>query len=223
MKILFLGTGAADWCLAPADGVEKSRKFSSILIDHTLLIDPGPDVLDALNEHDIALNDIKYILTTHDHEDHLDRHCLNILTENGAVPITCTEEPFVLDNYKIEAVKGNHAVPCLHYLISDGASKLYYGLDGAWLTSEEYEAITKEQVDVGIFDATVGFIDGDYRIFEHNNLNMIIEMKKTLSKHIKQFYISHMAYTLHDDHAALAKQMKQYDIHVAFDGLELNI
>lgn len=223
MKVLFLGTGAADWCLAAGDGKEKSRKFSSILIDQTILIDPGPDVLDALQENGIQLNNIKFILNTHDHEDHIDRNCLKVLTENGAEFVASPEETFTLGKYTVQAVKGNHTIPCDHFLISDGVSRLFYGLDGAWLTSEECEAISREPVDAGIFDATVGFIDGDYRIFEHNNLSMVIEMKKSLAKYIKHFYISHMAYTLHDDHAVLAENMKQYDIHVAYDGLEIVI
>ena len=100
---------------------------------------------------------------------------------------------------------GYRVVSCLHYLISNGSANLYYGLGGAWLTLEEYEAIAKASVDVDIFDATVGFIDRNHRIFECNNLNMAIEKKKSLSKHIRQFYISHMAYTLHNNHAVLAE------------------
>lgn len=94
-----------------------------------------------------------------------------------------------------------------------------YCLDGAWLTYEEYEAIQNQKVDLGVFDATIGFVDGDVRIFEHNNLNMVIEMKKTLSENIKRFCISHMAYTLHDEHEKLVRDMKKHNIDVAYDGM----
>ena len=47
MKILFLGTGAADYTLKHRY-LDGYRRNSSILIDGTLLIDPGPCVPDAL-------------------------------------------------------------------------------------------------------------------------------------------------------------------------------
>ena len=51
MEILFLGTGAADW---PAEtgsqGDERGldRRRTSVLVDGEILIDPGPDVPEAL-------------------------------------------------------------------------------------------------------------------------------------------------------------------------------
>ena len=50
MKLLFLGTGAAGWPLQRPDGCEEFRRMSAALIDGTLLIDPGPQVPDALAE-----------------------------------------------------------------------------------------------------------------------------------------------------------------------------
>ena len=44
MKLLFLGTGAADWPPERPDGCEEFRRMSAALIDGTLLIDPGPQV-----------------------------------------------------------------------------------------------------------------------------------------------------------------------------------
>lgn len=220
MKIRFLGTGAADWCLAIDDGKPITRKYSSVIIDDELVIDPGPDVINALGECGIDIKNVKYILNTHDHDDHMNRDNLNVLTNCGAEFIN-TEKPGVYEfgKYTVEAVKANHAISCVHFLISDGRSKLFYGLDGAWITYEEYEAIKKEKVDLGVFDATIGFQDGDIRIFEHNNLNMVIEMKKTLCENIEKFCISHMAYTLHDEHDKLVEDMRKYDIDVAYDGM----
>ncbi len=220
MKLTFLGTGAADWELAINDGKEITRKYSSVIIDDELIIDPGPDVINALGEHGIGIRNVKYILNTHDHDDHMNYDNLKILTDAGAEFIKITDSGiFNLGKYTVQSVKANHSIPCVHFLISDGNSKLFYGLDGAWLTYEEYQAIRKEKIDLGVFDATIGFVDSDIRIFEHNNLNMVIEMKKTLSENIKRFCISHMAYTLHDDHEKLAEDMKKYDIDVAFDGM----
>ena len=69
MKILFLGTGAADF---PQDktGVVGFRRTASVLIDEKILIDPGPWVLDAIEEYGVDVSKIKYILNTHLHDDH---------------------------------------------------------------------------------------------------------------------------------------------------------
>lgn len=100
---------------------------------------------------------------------------------------------------------------------------MFYGLDGAWLLYDEIQAIKKFMPDFAVFDATIGDIDGDYRIFEHNNLNMVLEMKKSLENYIGRFCISHMARTLHTDHETLSEKMKKHNIITAYDGLEIEI
>ena len=167
---------------------------------------------------------IKYILNTHRHEDHFNNDTLEILKTNGVEVFDFEEEEQKnIGKYKIKAVKANHPVPTLHYIISDRKNRIFYGLDGAWLMYNEVQAIKEEKVDFAIFDATIGFIDGDYRIFEHNNLNMVLEMKKTLLPYIDRFCISHMARTLHDEHKVLEEQMRKHDVEVAFDGMEIVI
>jgi hypothetical protein len=109
------------------------------------------------------------------------------------------------------------------FIIDDGEKKLFYGLDSAWLLYEEVQKIIEKKIDLAVLDATIGFVEGDYRIFEHCNLSMIIEMKKTLAPHVRRFAISHMARTLHTDHETLVRDMKPHGIEVAFDGLECEI
>ena len=69
MKIKFLGTGAADWKREKYQG-NMYRRLSSALIDNKLLIDPGPEVPEALNEFGIDAKDIKFVINTHRHPDH---------------------------------------------------------------------------------------------------------------------------------------------------------
>ena len=56
MKILFLGTGAADY----TGNEVPFRRNSSALIDDTILIDPNKYVLDALSEYNVDISKIKY-------------------------------------------------------------------------------------------------------------------------------------------------------------------
>lgn len=220
MKILFLGTGAADYSAADF-GTKGYRRNSSALIDEKILIDPGPCVPEAIKTFGVNPQKIKYVICTHSHSDHFNTDTLNFLQENGAEFIRFSDnETKTVDGYEITALKGNHSIDVKHYLISDTKSRLFYGLDSAWLMYDEIAAIKKSPVDFAVLDATIGFIEGDYRIFEHSSLNMIIEMQKSLKNHIKRFCISHLAKTLHPDHETVKESMKPFGIEVALDGFE---
>lgn len=206
--------------------MSEFRRLSSALIDDVLLIDPGPQIFDALAELGKDNGAIKYVINTHKHSDHFCPEVLQQLELTGAVfydlSAGCNEK---IGNYTVRAYEANHATceKTVHFIISDGDKTLFYGLDGAWLMYDEVQAIKEFKPDFAVFDATIGYIDGDYRIFEHNNLNMVLEMKKTLQEYIGKFSISHMARTLHTDHKSLDEAMQKHDIIAAYDGLEINI
>lgn len=219
MKILFLGTGAADWPDKRGSLKGDFRRKSSILIDGRILIDPGPCALEAMKEFGADESKIKYVLTTHRHSDHFCPETVEALQKKSAVFLNLRAgEERQAENYTITALPANHSVETVHYIISDGEKRIFYGLDGAWLMYEEIEAIKQDKVDLAVLDATVGFQEGDYRVFEHNNLEMVIQMKSSLSDSVKQFCISHMARTLHTEHEELCKAMKKHGIDVAYDG-----
>ena len=226
MKITFLGTGAADWPLEKPSDYTEFRRLSSALIDNSLLIDPGPQVLDALKELGISLSKIKYVIITHRHKDHFNADTLKALEDCGASLIEFfTGEEKTVGDYEILAFNGNHATSegTLHYIIKKDGKVLFYGLDGAWLLYDEVAAIKKHKPDLAVLDATIGDIDGDYRIFEHNNLSMVLQMQQSLKQYVKRFCISHMARTLHTDHNTLSEKMKKYDVITAYDGLSIEI
>ncbi|MBQ7906340.1 MAG: MBL fold metallo-hydrolase [Clostridia bacterium] len=217
MKIQFLGTGAADF---PMEKCEGFRRNASALIDDVILIDPGPWVIDAIEEMGIDPKKIKYVLNTHSHSDHFNQKSLDYLCSFGAELVSVpVGETVMLGEYRVDGLRANHTVPCVHFIIEKDGKRMFYGLDGAWLLYEEIDAIWKRGVDLAVFDATIGFIQGDWRIFEHNNLNMVLEMKKSLKDSVKHYVISHMAYTLHTDHKTLENEMKKHGVTVAYDGL----
>ena len=224
MKITFLGTGAADWPLEkPKDAVEF-RRFSSALIDNCLLIDPGPQVMDALKELQIHPNQIRYIINTHSHSDHFSQVTVDALASLGAHFYPMVDgERISLGKYTVHAYKGNHGTceNTVHFIIRDDKNSIFYGLDGAWLLYDEIQAIKQFKPDLAILDATVGNIDGDYRIFEHNNLWMVREMQKALSPYVGKLIISHLALTLHANHKTLCEEMARHNIIAASDGLTI--
>lgn len=224
MKITFLGTGAADWSLALHKGMEGFRRNSSVLIDDCLLVDPGPDVPDALETFSKSPCSIRYVLNSHNHGDHFCQSTVDFLSEAEFVPMKAGEKQSI-GTYTVTALAANHSTceEAVHFIISDGEKNFFYGLDGAWLLYDEVAAMQKTGIDLALLDGTVGNTIGDFRIFEHNDLQMVILMKARLQKFVKRFMISHMARTLHASHAVLSEQMKQYGIEVAFDGLEIEI
>ena len=227
MKIRFLGTGAADWPVDATDDKGYNRYFSSAVIDDILLIDPGPHIFLSADKYGIDLTKVKYIINTHPHSDHYNKESIAKLQETDAQFIEFSAgESKEIGGYNISAYQSNHATSTaysVHFIIDDGSKKLFYGLDCAWLLYEEVADIKKKGIDLAVLDATIGDVPGDYRIFEHNNLYMVEEMKKTLDPYIKRVMISHMAYTLHTDHETLVERMKPSGIEVAFDGLETEI
>ncbi len=224
MKITFLGTGAADWRRAEHKDLEGYRRNASALVDDVLLIDPGPDVPDALAAFKMDAGKIRYILNTHRHRDH---YCGDTFThlQGAAFYPMCAGDTAVLGKYRVTALAANHgtAREAVHFLVTDGEKTLFYGMDGAWLLYEEVAAIKEAKPDLAVLDGTVGEQVGDYRVFEHNDLLMVRALKNALAPHVKRFCISHMSRKLHKPHAQLAADMARDGIAVAFDGLEMEI
>lgn len=224
MKIKFLGTGAADWSFEHDRNKEGFRRFSSALIDGILLIDPGPHVLDAMSEFGEDPDSVLYIINTHRHSDHFNEGTVNSL-KNATLLQVFDGDTVDLGKYKIYGYKGHHgtAKDTVHFIVSDGEKNLYYGLDSAWITYNEVQGIIEHGIDYAVFDGTLGDVEGDYRIFEHNNLPMVREMKKSLAPHIKRFCISHMAKGTHLPHKELSDLMAKDGIEVAYDGYETEL
>ncbi len=224
MRIMFLGTGAADWDIRKHKDMKGFRRNSAALIDDCFLIDPGPHVLDALSAFGKKAENIKYIINTHKHADHYCEETVSQL-KNAVLYEMTAGGVEKLGKYTVTALPANHSTcsKAVHFILSDGEKRLFYGLDGAWLLYDEVSAIKSAMIDFAVFDATIGHIPGDYRIFEHNNLDMVLEMKRSLNSFIRRFCISHMARTLHNTQEEIEAEMKKYNVEVAFDGYETEI
>ncbi len=139
MKILFLGTGAADTKIENYKKGEYFRRNSSALIDGRLLIDPGPHIYHyAENEGSADMFDsVKNIIVTHSHRDHFnpetvqrlakkskitlwaDKVCKKMLEEKFGDEIfenvtfneTFIRQSYDIDGYKVTPLRANHYTP----------------------------------------------------------------------------------------------------------------
>ena len=137
MKVTFLGTGAADWNIDAYVPGRFHRRFSSVLINDDLLIDPGPHVFHFCESNGTPslLEGVKNIIVTHSHGDHftsetvkklcLGRDCtlwadpacmrklVRELGEETAAQISFVATKrncdYDIGGYKITSLRGNHA------------------------------------------------------------------------------------------------------------------
>ncbi len=242
--ILFTGTGAADWHLAEKS--DEYRRFSSALVCGDLLIDAGPDIFDF--EADFGYTDlyknVKNILITHSHADHYTAESISKLNHatvwSNKLPEGAeynTVEPFKeynIGGYTVIGVPANHLTEIpdempLHYIIkTPGGKTFFYGCDGAWIMGQSWHELKKHKFDLMIFDGTIGNVPGDYRIFEHNNTDMVKEMCRTFRaldviKPDGKVMISHLALTLHPTHKEVESLLKPDGIIPAFDNMNIEI
>ena len=243
MILKFLGTGAADW--KGPDERGEYRRYTSTLLDSCLLIDITKTALDMIPDP-AAVTDVFF---THSHGDHFDIDALRALApcrvyahESWAgeiegegltvVPLTIGQ-PVEAAGFTVIPMPSNHSTArdyetTLHYLIEKDEKRLLYATDGAWLLNKEHHIIGKKTLDAAVFDATIGDgHEGDFRVFEHNSIDMVRLMIKTMHKTGRlradaPVFLTHMARTLHADQKTLEAQTEKPFV-VCYDGLEARV
>ena len=251
MDVLFMGTGADDWSVAKREGAEFFRRRTSVKINDDLMIDCSADTEDYINT--LSLDSVRDLIITHTHGDHYAPDTITAILnkdiriwteENAAKKIAadlpeynvCGLLPFVsakVGEYDIIGVPANHTVSDkkqipLHYIISKGGKTVFWGCDGAWFLTQSWQVIKKYKYDLMVLDGTLGEDIGDYRIFDHNNLNMVCEMASTirsleLIKESGKIAISHMSCYSQKSHNEIQAYMDRAGVIVASDAMELEI
>ena len=255
-QISFLGTGAADydWSKIGEPGVRGS---AGTLLNGNILFDYGTTGRENLFRDGISPDDIEVLLFTHSHSDHFKaENVLKLLAERtveqpleicgNSVVINALQgaekchlrllEPgdtFQFADFTFTALAANHMIEAhpeeksLHYLIEAGEKTVLYATDGAGFTKPAWLIIQKHHLDLIIIDATMAE-SGDWRIFEHNDLETIRHICKTLyaQKVIdanSRIILTHLARTLWpEDPAEVAILARQNGFEAASDGMKIS-
>jgi len=256
MDVLFLGTCACDF--SPELETKYKDKFdynarrsSSMLIDGSILVDCGIHTLDSLRIAEIGYDKISAIIITHLHDDHFNLEHIKAIAKakddplklyvrwDANIDISCGVEIIRMDSYRpyqiddgctVTGLEANHDRSSCpqHLLVEKNGKKIFYGCDGAWILTNTYYALEKKELDLAVFDCTMGDYLGDYRIGEHNSIPMLRVMLPSLRglKAITdktKVYFSHLAPSLHKPHFETVEIAKAMGADVAYDGLHIKI
>ena len=253
-EIVFLGTCACDF--SPRlkgdckDRFDKDvRRSSSILMNGHILVDCGPHTPGSLAIAGAPLASVTDIFVTHLHDDHFDAENIGriasakeeklrlwVREDAQFAPIANTEVVRMRIGQRYDARDGtavtplaaNHTAYPQHLIFERAGKKIFYGLDGAWVLTDSFRAMRRQQFDLLILDGTVGDYDGDLRISEHNSIPMVRMLLKSfaavgITGPSSQVYLSHLAPSLHRPHGETEEICGAFGAHVAYDGLKLTV
>ena len=250
MDILLLGSGTGGWPRGtgiPCDARGLNRRECTVLIDGEILFDPNPDVPDAIAEHGVDPEKIRYVLISHSHGDHYsadtlkylaDMHPIDVYGDDGYLwklpqhpnltfhPLE-RRKPVDFPFGRLTAVLSTHDVEdtdefCLHYILERDGKTVFYGPDGAWFGGGTWYEMEKHRFDCVILDATFGDDASKFLKFQPQSRHIwfyhnSLSMLKTIRD---AFFDKKMA----DDHTLfVAYHLSQYyyadirDAHAAFD------
>jgi phosphoribosyl 1,2-cyclic phosphate phosphodiesterase len=166
------------------------------------------------------------------------RKLVRLLGEEEAAKIPFVElkmgRDYEIGGYKITPLRGNHATEdpeenTLIYLIEQEGRILFYGCDSAWIPTTAWNVIKNRPVTAMVLELTCGeAARHDWRIFEHNTIEMLELMLVTFRKYNYfaedvRYFVSHMALTLHTDHETLVKTLEPLGVTPAYDGFSFEV
>ena len=111
----------------------------------------------------------------------------------------------------------------LNYLLIKNEIQCVYAVDSAWILARTWDSLRKNKLDAFIVDCTIGYgRKGDYRIFEHNSINMVKLITETfmaqkILNNDGYVILTHMSKKLHPSQKKLDKTLK-FPFKAAYDG-----
>lgn len=147
---------------------------------------------------------------------------------------TSLRTTYNIGGYEITVMRANHVTEypeetARMYLIKKENRILWWSGDSAWVPTESWNIIKDQPVNTVVLELTCGeTAPDDWRIFEHNTLDMLKLMLKMFRKYDRfapdvKYYTTHMARTLHTDHETLKSTLSSLGVTPAEDGMSIEI
>ena len=206
-ELRFTGTGSLGSHRCKNKLSREYRRFSSLLIDEKIIIDPSEDLFEFEDSFMLTgiTDSIQAVIVTHSHLGHLSINAIEKLnTRHDGLAVYGNEvvcralsgipciklkqllpfEIFSLCGYEIIALPTNHITDtpketALNFLFRKGKS-FFYGLDGGFINPATFKVIRELKPEVYILDCALG----DGRISEaavyHNNLDGALKIRELL-------------------------------------------
>ncbi len=253
MKLVFLGTGAADWDWTHFRA--ETRGSTSTLVDGHILVDAGQTARHNFLRAGISPECIRDILITHSHSDHFSPESICALAAESctkphlyASPQALQQIPDGLCNKhplrigeklrigtcEVTVLRANHALKdpsesAFHFLFNTPEKRMLYALDGAWMCSDACRLLEGRLIDLIVWDATCGNTFDDWRFADHNDLAMIRSMRNSLQmlgiiSTGTIHLFDHIARTLWPENEQECIQLaQQFSGQLVFDGMKMSL
>lgn len=211
MKILFTGTGAADWDWSHFH--PETRGCTSTLFGSSCLVDAGESILQNLKRSHVSPSRLRDLLITHSHRDHFSPEAIASIAQAAkgnlriwatkavleqlpsTLPAQCMPirpgDTFSASGCTITVLPSNHATHNLdettcHFLFVRRGIRLLYALDGGWFNTKEHillkQTLQEKPLTTILWDATCGATIHDVRFSLHNDLKMIQSLRQSMLK-----------------------------------------
>ena len=222
MNLRFIGTGSLGSFRIRNKLSRDYRRFSTLLIDEVLLIDPSEDIFEFEESFMLSgiYSGVEAVLITHSHLDHLSISALERLAAKRPITVYCDTaiahmlldvknvsvsqiHPFLgfrIGEYEILPIPANHKtdipkeIPYNFVIRRD--KTIFYGLDGAWITPDALGILEELKPNAYVLECAN---TGDYsrECVLHNNLDMVFAIKSIVESakahsENSKFIISHI-------------------------------
>ncbi len=200
INLRFFGTGGLDSIRVKNKLSKEYRRFSTLLIDEKIIIDPSEDIFEFVENFMLQgmLDSVADVFITHSHLDHFSLTAIERLATEKKIRVYASSamknellsienidyveiSPFAIQRigkYTVLPLPANHRTDIpfettLNYLIECDGKRLFYGLDGAFINAAAMEILREVTLDAVILDCALGNEPYSDKSVNHNNLDMV--------------------------------------------------
>lgn len=137
-------------------------------------------------------------------------------------------QPTQIGSLKVTPIIANHKPDelCFNYIFDDGKARLLYASDTGWYSDETWKFLDGFRLDACIVECGKGISDNGYP--GHLNFNECIDYREKLLAGggittETPFYLTHISHTGGLLHEEMEELSTRHGMHVAYDGLELDL